>query len=38
MCQSALNFDPRSASNIDPLIGTVEVVPVVHRGDPRGFV
>jgi len=37
-CQSALNIDPLSASNIDPLIGTVEVVPVVHRGDPRGFV
>ena len=37
-CQSALNFDPLSASNIDPPFGTVEVVPVVHRGDPRGFV
>ena len=37
-CQSALNFDPLSASNIDPSFGTVEVVPVVHRGDPRGFV
>ena len=37
-CQSALNFDPLSASNIDPLLCTVEVVPVVHRGDPRGFV
>ena len=38
VCQSALNFDPLSASNIDPPFGTVEVVPVVHRGDPRGFV
>jgi len=38
ICQSALNFDPLSASNIDPPFGTVEVVPVVHRGDPRGFV
>lgn len=37
-CQSALNFDPLSACNIDPLFGRVEVVPVVHRGDPRGFV
>ena len=37
-CQSALNFDPLSASNIDPCFDTVEVVPVVHRGDPRGFV
>ena len=37
-CQSASNFDPLSASNIDPPFGTVEVVPVVHRGDPRGFV
>ena len=38
ICQSASNFDPLSASNIDPPFGTVEVVPVVHRGDPRGFV
>jgi len=38
VCQSALNIDPLSASNIDPLVGTMEVVPVVHRGDPRGFV
>jgi hypothetical protein len=32
-CQSALNIDPRSASNCDPL--SVVLVPVVHRGDPR---
>ncbi len=37
-CQSALNLDPLSASNIDPSCGIEEVVPVVHRGDPRGFV
>ena len=37
-CQSALNFDPLSASNIDPSCGTEEVVQVVNRGDPRGFV
>ncbi len=37
-CQSALNLDPLSASNIDPSCGGEEVVPVVHRGDPRGFV
>ncbi len=37
-CQSALNFDPLSASNIDPSCVVEEVVPVVHRGDPRGFV
>ena len=37
-CQSALNFDPLSASNIYPSIGTVEVVQVVHRGNPRCFV
>ena len=37
-CQSALNIDPLSASNIDPSCGREEVVPVVHRGDPRGFV
>ena len=38
VCQSALNFDPLSASNIDPSCGREEVVQVVHRGDPRGFV
>ncbi|MCH8097898.1 MAG: type IV secretory system conjugative DNA transfer family protein [Proteobacteria bacterium] len=37
-CQSALNFDPLSASNIDPSCGREEVVPVVNRGAPRGFV
>ena len=37
-CQSALNFDPLSASNTDPSCGREEVVQVVHRGDPRGFV
>ena len=31
-CQSAWNFDPLSACNIDPLSGTAEVVPVVNRG------
>ena len=38
MCQSASKIDPLSACNIDPLSGTAEVVPVVNRGDPRGFV
>ena len=37
-CQSALKIDPLSACKIDPLRGTVEVVPVANRGDPRGFV
>ena len=37
-CQSAFKFDPLSACNIDPLSGTAEVVPVVNRGDPCGFV
>ena len=37
-CQSASKFDPLSACNIDPLSGTAEVVPVVNRGDPCGFV
>ena len=37
-CQSALNFDPLSASNIDPSCGGEEVVPVVNREAPRGFV
>ena len=32
-CQSALNIDPLSASKIDP---PWRLVPVVHRGDPRG--
>ena len=32
-CQSALNIDPPSASNPDP---SCWLVPVVHRGDPRG--
>ena len=40
-CQSAFNLDPRSACKIDPperhVRGTVEVVPVANRGDPRGF-
>ena len=36
-CQSAFKVDPESACNIDPPIGRMEVVPVVHRGDPRGF-
>ena len=38
VCQSASKFDPLSACNIDPLSGTAEVVPVVNRGDPCGFV
>ena|SRR5215831_9814805 len=33
VCQTALNIDPGSASKIDPLWR--ELVPVVHRGDPR---
>ena len=37
-CQSALNIDPLSASNIDPSCGREEVVPVVNREAPRGFV
>ena len=37
-CQSASKIDPLSACNIDPLSGTAEVVPVVNRGDPSGFV
>ena len=37
-CQSASKIDPLSACNIDPLNGTAEVVPVVNRGDPSGFV
>ena len=36
--QSASKIDPLSACNIDPLSGTAEVVPVVNRGDPSGFV
>ncbi len=36
VCQSALKIDPLSACKVDPLSGTVEVVPVVHRRDPRG--
>ena len=31
-CQSAFNIDPQSASKIDPLSGTVEVVQVVNGG------
>ena len=38
LCQSACKIDPLSACNIDPLSGTAEVVPVVNRGDPSGFV
>ena len=37
-CQSASKIDPLSACNIDPLSGTAEVIPVVNRGDPSGFV
>ncbi len=38
-CQSALNIDPLTASNFDPPFFVVtEVVPVVHRRDPRCFV
>ena len=37
-CQSASKIDPLSACNIDPLSGTAEVVPVINRGDPSGFV
>ena len=37
-CQSASKIDPLLACNIDPLSGTAEVVPVVNRGDPSGFV
>ena len=37
-CESASKIDPLSACNIDPLNGTAEVVPVVNRGDPSGFV
>ena len=37
-CQSASKIDPLSACNIDPLSGTAEVVSVVNRGDPSGFV
>ena len=36
-CQSAFKVDPESACNIDPPGSWMEVVPVVHRGDPRGF-
>jgi hypothetical protein len=32
-CQSALNVDPASASNRNPV--WCWLVPVVHRGDPR---
>ena len=35
---SASKIDPLSACNIDPLSGTAEVVSVVNRGDPSGFV
>ena len=37
-CQSPSTIDPLSACNIDPLSGTAEVVSVVNRGDPSGFV
>ena len=37
-CQSASKIDPLSTCNIDPLSGTAEVVSVVNRGDPSGFV
>ena len=37
-CQSASKIDPLSACNIDPLSGTAEVVSVVNKGDPSGFV
>ena len=29
---------PNRRAKLTPLSGTAEVVPVVHRGDPRGFV
>ncbi len=29
---------PYRRAKLTPLRGTVEVVPVVNRGDPRGFV
>ena len=29
---------PNRRANLTPLSGTAEVVPVVNRGDPRGFV
>ena len=29
---------PDRRAKLTPLSGTAEVVPVVHRGDPRGFV
>ena len=35
-CQSALNFDPLSASNRDPLEFVFGVVPVANRRAPRG--
>jgi len=35
-CQSALNIAPPSASKIDPHRPSRWLVPVVHRGDPRG--
>ena len=38
-CQSALNIDPLTASNfVPPFFVVTEVVPVVHRRDPRCFV
>ena len=37
-CQSALKLDPNRRAKLTPLSGTAEVVPVVNRGDPRGFV
>ena len=29
---------PNRRAKLTPLSGTAEVVPVVNRGDPRGFV
>ena len=37
-CQSAFNIDPNRRAKLTPLSDTAEVVPVVNRGDPRGFV
>ena len=31
-------MNPNRRAKLPPLSGTAEVVPVVNRGDPRGFV
>jgi hypothetical protein len=36
VCQSALKFDPGSASNRDPIQRWFRLVPVANRRDPRG--